>query len=158
MRAQKRQRQQKLLCAVPININVEKPREGPRSLPPPVSAVGAAQRLPAAELHLTGLCSCAYLSCRGSAESRQTHFTKYSLISNKQLRKLILKRDREAQFFSFLYIFLVVFLCWQMNGSDVSAVPQAWLICLSIDDLFLNVLAWFMKMYCTLHRVLMLLC
>lgn len=45
-----------------------------------------------------------------------------------------------------------------MNGSDVSAATQARLICLSIDDLFLNVLAGFMKMYCILHHVLMLLC
>lgn len=133
-------------------------RGGTWSLPLPVSAAGTARRLPAAELRLTGLRSRAYLSCGGSAESHQTHFTNQSLIYKKQFRKLCLKRDREARFFFFLYIFLVFLLCWKMNGSDVSVVTRAWLICLSIDDLFLNVLASFMKMYCTLHHVLMLLC
>jgi len=114
---------------------------GTRPLPLPVSAEGASQRLPAAELRLTGLSSWVYLSCRGLVGSHQTHFAKCSLVSNKQLRKRDLKRDRSAQFFSFLYIFLVFLLCWKMNVSDVSAVTQACLICLSIDDLFLNVLA-----------------
>lgn len=109
--------------------------------------------------HSSLLCSaCECLSCRAAAEPRPARSTKSALISNKQLRKLGLKRDRGARCFFLLYIFFLFLLCWKMNGSDVSAATQARLICLSIDDLFLNVLAGFMKMYCILHHVLMLLC
>lgn len=46
-------------------------------LPQPVSAPGTAWRLPAAELHLAALCSsCAYLSCRTSAEPPSKLFHK----------------------------------------------------------------------------------